>query len=788
MEPSQRQVSPGFAFDAAQRLRAHWKGSALLFLLCLLLFGQRSFAGTLAGQFQTATGGVITNGTLTFHLSQPIVIAGTAQVITQDSSCYTDSNGNIVGLPDPLALPIVTTNTASGTLASGTYYTRITYYNASGQTFYSPETATVLSSTGTLVVNPPALHPPSATGYSIYIGSTSGGETLQASVAGFVQYSQTSALVSGSSLPTVNTSVCSLHFSDEGIPTGTYYTVNLVNKNGSKISGFPQTWCTYGGANGTINVSNGAPTGTCGFNGAFYPTPIFAAPANNAPQSISGALTVQGPFTDTFGSSKLTGGGNIFTASQFNGTIMMDGVFYPCTTTGLQTALAAAAAAGGGEVDARLCSALTLNAATSIGDGTNAVTLIIPNRGTWTLSGITDGTSCFLTLKHGSSIYGHGTSNDANKFTLQSSTGVNADSMLCTDPSPTGGGTYVRIEGGLLLYNQTASTYVNGLLHIQKVFDASSVRNVSIANTDGIGLYVKGACCGATFEKVVVDGQGGTGAKPVIIDGASGAGTAAISFINLSADHAGPGQHEITVQGGGFTGAVNFFNLYVETTATASGTAHIELAGSQQGTNIYGGMVALENAADTAFCIDVAANSGNELGVYGFSCQFGGASHNAINDHNNGVTVVSDATGTVPTYQTGLGIYASSHSFIQSTPGGAAAGLDVCAGDTASNTLKCSYNNGSFLSIPQVISSGTAAMTTSAIGSGACGATVTVSATGVLTSDSISWSYSAAPAANPAELVVSSWPTANNVNFQYCNPTAGSVTPSAATLNWRVAR
>jgi len=86
------------------------------------------------------------------------------------------------------------------------------------------------------------------------------------------------------------------------------------------------------------------------------------------------------------------------------------------------------------------------------------------------------------------------------------------------------------------------------------------------------------------------------------------------------------------------------------------------------------------------------------------------------------------------------------------------------------------------------VASGTATMTTALIGTLACGTTVTVAATGVATTDSISWSFNAAPAANPAELPVSSWPTANNVNFQYCNPTAAGVTPNAATLNWRVVR
>jgi hypothetical protein len=41
------------------------------------------------------------------------------------------------------------------------------------------------------------------------------------------------------------------------------------------ISGFPQTWCTYGGLMGTLNVSIGTPTGNCSTNGVFYPTPLF---------------------------------------------------------------------------------------------------------------------------------------------------------------------------------------------------------------------------------------------------------------------------------------------------------------------------------------------------------------------------------------------------------------------------------------------------------------------------------------------------------------------------------
>lgn len=86
--------------------------------------------------------------------------------------------------------------------------------------------------------------------------------------------------------------------------------------------------------------------------------------------------------------------------------------------------------------------------------------------------------------------------------------------------------------------------------------------------------------------------------------------------------------------------------------------------------------------------------------------------------------------------------------------------------------------------LPVIIASGTAAMTTAAIAAGACGTTVTVAAPNVLATDTITWSFNAAPGAT--NLGIEAWPTAGNVNFQYCSATA--VTPAAATLNWRVVR
>jgi len=94
------------------------------------------------------------------------------------------------------------------------------------------------------------------------------------------------------------------------------------------------------------------------------------------------------------------------------------------------------------------------------------------------------------------------------------------------------------------------------------------------------------------------------------------------------------------------------------------------------------------------------------------------------------------------------------------------------------------------------IASGTATMGTSAIASGACASTVTVSAPGTTTSG-IGSHIIATPSVDPqtktgyavnasGSLYILAFPTADHVNFEVCNNTAGSITPAALTLNWSV--
>lgn len=124
-----------------------------------------------------------------------------------------------------------------------------------------------------------------------------------------------------------------------------------------------------------------------------------------------------------------------------------------------------------------------------------------------------------------------------------------------------------------------------------------------------------------------------------------------------------------------------------------------------------------------------------------------------------------------------------------SAPFGGASGIDVCYADSTAHVIKCSYNNGSFLEVPRVIASGTSALGIGAISATSCTTAVTTAATGTATTDAIEWSFNAAPGAGYTRgLVVSAYVTSGNVNFLVCNPTAGSLTPAAGTVNWRVIR
>lgn len=94
-----------------------------------------------------------------------------------------------------------------------------------------------------------------------------------------------------------------------------------------------------------------------------------------------------------------------------------------------------------------------------------------------------------------------------------------------------------------------------------------------------------------------------------------------------------------------------------------------------------------------------------------------------------------------------------------------------------------------------IIASGAASLGTSTIASGARASAVTVAATGVATTDNIMADFNADPTgtagyspSSSGMLAIVRYPTSSNVNFTVCSNTSNSITPGAATLNWRVVR
>lgn len=269
----------------------------LLALLLLFLASANSWAGTVVGQVQNASGGSVANGVFSFTLTQGATVSGTASVVSSSVFCYTDGNGNVVGEPNPLVLPVLSANTASGTLAAATYFVKLSYFDLTGESIASSEQTVILGSTGSIIVTAPVKQPAGATGYKVYISTASGTETLQGSITGtpgsWANFTQSVPLVSGAALPSSNTTACKLRFNDELTPSFVCYDVGLSSSTGNTIPGFPQYWYMSGGSSGSINIGLGTPqSNVCQGAGVFYPQAILTQPPFNATQFINGGLGI----------------------------------------------------------------------------------------------------------------------------------------------------------------------------------------------------------------------------------------------------------------------------------------------------------------------------------------------------------------------------------------------------------------------------------------------------------------------------------------------------------------
>ncbi len=262
-------------------------------LLTLMLAAATAYGGTVTGTLLGPSGLPIKNGTLTFGLQQAGLMVGSGSVVPTTASCYTSADGSVVGLPNPLTLPNTSITYGSGTMAAGIYYVVFTFYdNAGNRTLPSPELQVQLTSPGSLIIAPPATFPANAAGMTAFVGTVSGAETGQGNTVGPTQvFTQNQTPVTApTTLPSSNTSPCSIAFNDTIIPYSGY-NVSLLSSSGNAYPGWPQAWQLNGGLNGTVNISNGAPL----WNGTIiYPQPIMSQPLNHGPQSISGLLDMTG--------------------------------------------------------------------------------------------------------------------------------------------------------------------------------------------------------------------------------------------------------------------------------------------------------------------------------------------------------------------------------------------------------------------------------------------------------------------------------------------------------------
>ena len=119
---------------------------------------------------------------------------------------------------------------------------------------------------------------------------------------------------------------------------------------------------------------------------------------------------------------------------------------------------------------------------------------------------------------------------------------------------------------------------------------------------------------------------------------------------------------------------------------------------------------------------------------------------------------------------------------------GAATDTTIARGAAGRVTVESLY-------LPRIAASGSVAFDPASVNDGACSsATDGGTATGVATTDTINWNFSATPIAvtgyNPSGNLgyIIAYPTADHVNFIFCNKSGSAIDAGSVTLNWMVLR
>src|SRR5260221_2813085 len=441
---------------------------------------------------------------------------------------------------------------------------------------------------------------------------------------------------------------------------------------------------------------------------------------------------------------------------------------YPCTTAGAKAAIADALALANGVtvpiVDARRCQTMTITSEIDWGNASGAnLTAYFSNGSVWTVTGMTDGVSCAFKQFGHTDLRGEGGVN--NPFMLHGGLASNnLSAIYCLGSS--GNSIYYRADN-IQIYNPNGATVANGAAYFNGADDNSNWSNFTVASYGTVGLNLNNLCCSSNFYNFTTQGNHVAGSVPLQI----GNNDIGVSFFGTSADHPGAGLPAIKITGA--NDVVSFSGItYMESNNVDTTTPLIQVTEAGAGSAIsFDTILSSPTDTNTAMIIQntgtssitvkqirkIGTSSGtnciNEVGL-GAQAPCDSISNVLTNYSNRQMTLTGtgnlnlfgpqirmrDATG-VEDYRTGadafvtgqLGIGSVSNHPVSfhtngvrrlnvaadggigfpelAAPSGNA-GFDVCYGDSTAHALKCSYNNGTFFQIPQVIRATSAAFAT----------------------------------------------------------------------------
>jgi hypothetical protein len=325
---------------------------------------------------------------------------------------------------------------------------------------------------------------------------------------------------------------------------------------------------------------------------------------------------------------------------------VVDGLKYPFSAKGIQACIDDAKSKNRftGVCDASEVPSIDLGATElDVGDSSGSrVELLLPVSATWTTA-ITDGTSCGIKQFNKTVILGNTTAGTSGFVLSPANSNTHVSALFCTDPSPSGAGSYV-VTQGLGVINHVGATMGEAAFVAQHLFDNSTVRDVYVSNTNGKGVLVADVCCSTSFYNVTSDGNNGTGAIPLVVGDSTVGGIirgGVIDVLFSGGSFVHPGQRLNTVllsDTSGSTGNITFLNPYMEPNSADTTTSMMEVGAHVYNLTTIGLNSSNSAAGSVAYAIDVAPWAGPAHDAF---ISTKSQTRNCINDRITATTIIS---------------------------------------------------------------------------------------------------------------------------------------------------